>query len=335
MGFTFAYLDMSLKRRLPAGIVVSLTLSFFTGCGLKDRVRSFFQEDDRNPIVVRVGDKAYTKVELDHYFDNRLSEFRDPTDADKIKSNLLESFIEDKLLLSQADRLNVQANPQMLKSMMENMTATDEERAAPTDPSKESELRRTLTESLKMQQYLHDHLLNEISITDQECEAYYLAHIGEYVRNDLAHVREILVDNAEVAQKVVDSLAKKKNKNFAELARVYSKAPSASDGGDLGVFQRGDLPDDFEKAIFPLAPGTVSKVVRTKYGYHIFMVEEKIAAHQQKFWEVRDQIRERLQQEQERELINKELASLASRTVIRVDRDKLDFKYIGTRYPAN
>jgi len=326
---------MSLIRRLPAGLLIALVLSPLSGCGLKDRVRGFFQEDDHNAVVVRVGDKAFTKVDLDRYFDNRLSEFRDPTDTDKIKSNLLESFIEDKLLLGQAERLNVQANPQMLKSMMENMTAPDVERTGPTDPNKEAELRRTLTESLKTQQYLHDHLLNEISITDEECEAYYLAHIGEYVRNDLAHVSEILVDDAAAAQKVVDSLAKKKNKNFAELARVYSKAPSASEGGDLGVFQRGDLPEDFEKAIFPLAPGTVSKVVRTKYGYHIFMVEEKIAAHQQKFWEVREQIRERLQQEQERELINKELASLASRTVIKVDRDRLDFKYISTRFPAN
>lgn len=326
---------MLLKRRLLAGLVVPLALSFVEGCGFKDRVRGFFQDDDRNAVVVRVGDKSFTKVDLDHYFDNRLSEFRDPTDADRIKSNLLESFIEDKLLLGQADRLNVQANPQMLKSMLDSMTAHEGERTGPPDPNKEAELRRTLTESLKMQQYLHDHLLNNISIPDEQCQAYYLAHIGDYVRNDLAHVREILVDNAATAQKVIDSLTRKKNKNFAELARVYSKAPSASDGGDLGVFQRGDLPDEFEKAIFPLAPGTISKVVRTKYGYHIFLVEEKIAAHQQKFWEVKDQIRERLQQEQERDLINKELASLASRTTIRVDRDKLDFKYISTRYPAN
>lgn len=326
---------MRLKRGLLAGLALPLAFSFVEGCGLKDRVRGFFQDDGSNAVVVRVGDKSYTRTELDHYFDNRLSEFRDPTDADRIKSNLLESFIEDKLLLGQADRLNVQANPQLLKSMMDSMTAQDGERTGPHDPSKEAELRRTLTESLKMQQYLHDHLLNDISITDAQCETYYLAHIGDYVRNDLVHVREILVDNAAVAQKVLDSLAKKKNKNFSELARVYSKAPSASDGGDLGVFQRGDLPDEFEKAIFPLAPGTISKVVRTKYGYHVFMVEEKIAAHQQKFWEVKDQIRERLQEEQERELINKELASLASRTTIRVERDKLDFKYIGTRYPAN
>ncbi len=326
---------MLFKQRLFAGPVLLSALLTFTGCGFRDRIKGFFQDDGRNAAAVHVGDKTYTKAELDHYFDSRLSEFRDPAVADKIKSNLLESFIEDKLLLHQAENNNVQANPQLLKSMMENMTAGDEERTGPPDPNKEAELKRDLTESLKMQQYLHDSLLKNITIPDEQVEAYYMAHIGDYVRNDLAHVREILVEDAAQAKKILESLAKKKNKNFAEIARVYSKAPSASEGGDLGTFQRGDLPEDFEKAIFSLAPGTVSKTVRTKYGYHIFMVEEKIAAHQQRLWEVKDQIRERLQQEQEREIINKELASLAARIPVKIQRDKLDFNYIGTRFPSN
>jgi len=326
---------MSFKRRLLASLIIVSAFPFSGGCGLRDRIKGFLQDDGRNAAAVYVGSKTYSKAELDYYFDSRLSEFRDPTDADKIKSNLLDSFIEDKLLLHEAESHNVPANAQLLKNMMDNMTSADQERTGPPDPNKEAELKRDLTESLKMQQYLHDYLLKNISVTNEQVEAYYMAHIGDYVRNDLAHVREILVEDSAQAQKILESLAKKKNKNFGELARVYSKAPSASEGGDLGTFQRGDLPEDFEKAIFPLAPGTASKAVRTKYGYHIFMVEEKIAAHQQKLWEVKDQIRERLQQEQERELINKELASLATRIQVKIQRDKLDFNYIGTRFPTN
>ncbi len=326
---------MSLRFRLSAGLIVLPAFLALESCSLKDRVRSFFSDDSRDAAAVRVGTRTYSSADLNHYFDNRLSEFRDPADSDKIKSNLLESFIEDKLLLQEAEDHKVRANEQLLKSMMQNMTSGEEERTGPPDPNKQAEIKRDLTESLQTQQYLHDHLLKDISISDEEVEKYYMAHIGDFVRNDLAHVREILVEDPGQANKIVESLAKKKNKNFGELARVYSIAPSASEGGDLGTFQRGDLPEDFEKAIFPLAPGTVSKVVRTKYGYHIFMVEEKIAAHQQKLWEVKDQIRERLQQEKERELIDNELASLVARIPVRIHRDKLDFKYIGTRFPTN
>jgi len=122
------------------------------------------------------------------------------------------------------------------------------------------------------------------------------------------------------------------NKNFADLARLYSKGATASDGGYLGSFQRGDLPEEFEKAIFAVSPGTVTKLVRSKYGYHIFMVDEKIAAHQQKFYEVRDDIREILRMERERESIREELASLMTKFPVEIHREKLNFNYIGTRF---
>jgi len=310
-----------------AGLTAMTALLCCSGCGLSERLRGYLADEERSAAAVKVGDKLYSKSDLDRFFDSRLSEFRDPADADKVKSNLLESFIEDRLLLTAAEKRNVEANPQVLKTMMEKMAAGPPERGESADPKRDAELKKNLTESLKMQQYLHEYLLKDISITDGECEAYYDNHMGEYVRNDVVRLREILVDDAALAQKVVGLLAKERGRNFAEIARSYSKGPSASEGGDLGSFQRGELPEEFERVVFAITPGTVSKVVRTKYGFHVFLVEEKIPAHQQKFWEVKDQIRERLQQERERDLINKELASLASRIPVEIYRENLDFTY--------
>ena len=152
------------------------------------------------------------------------------------------------------------------------------------------------------------------------------------MRNDVVRLREILVDDAAEAQKIQVLLAAKRNKNFSELARIYSKANSAAEGGDLGTFQSGELPEEFEKVVFALSPGTASKIVRTKYGYHLFLVEEKILAHQLKLWEVRDEISEKLLGEREREIINRELESLVKQIRVEIHRDKLDFKYIGTRF---
>ncbi len=323
------------KWRYGIGVLLFPALLLSTGCGLSDRIRGFFGEDDRSGAAVKVGNKLYSKSELERFFDSRLSEFRDPADADKVKSNLLESFIEDRLLLTAAESRNVEPNPQVLKTMMEKMAAGSADRPETADPKRDAELKKNLAESLKMQQYLHDYLLKDISITDEECEAYYKDHLSDYVRNDVVHVREILVDDSALATKILGLLAKDRGRNFAELARTYSKGPSAADGGDLGTFQRGELPEEFEGVVFQLTPGTVSKVVRTKYGFHIFVVEEKIPAHQQKFWEVKDQIKERLLQERERELINKELASLADRIPVEIYRDKLDFTFKSTRFASH
>ena len=136
---------------------------------------------------------------------------------------------------------------------------------------------------------------------------------------------------ASPAERILAALKENKDKNFGDLARVYSKAPSASAGGDLGSFQRGDLPEEFEKVIFNLTPTTVSPIVQTKYGFHIFLVEEKIQAHRQRLFEVKEQIQERLRLGRERELINKEVDSLLKSIPVEIHKSNLDFQYVGTR----
>lgn len=80
----------------------------------------------------------------------------------------------------------------------------------------------------------------------------------------------ILVKHQYEAEDILRSL--NSGKSFAELAKKYSSCPSAKDGGDLGVFGRGRMDEDFEDAAFSLKVGEYSKKpVRTKFGYHLIM----------------------------------------------------------------
>ncbi|HUE95041.1 MAG TPA: peptidylprolyl isomerase [Longimicrobiaceae bacterium] len=63
--------------------------------------------------------------------------------------------------------------------------------------------------------------------------------------------------------------------DFAQLAREFSEDGSASVGGDLGWFQRGDMISTLDQAAFALEPGEVSDVVETAFGFHILRVEER------------------------------------------------------------
>lgn len=58
--------------------------------------------------------------------------------------------------------------------------------------------------------------------------------------------------------------------NFAETARKNSQdQQTARQGGSLGIFPRGAMIPEFERALLALQPGQISPVIETSYGYHI------------------------------------------------------------------
>ena len=58
--------------------------------------------------------------------------------------------------------------------------------------------------------------------------------------------------------------------NFAATASKNSQdQQSARQGGSLGIFPRGAMVPEFEKALLALQPGQISPVIETQFGYHI------------------------------------------------------------------
>jgi peptidyl-prolyl cis-trans isomerase D len=72
-------------------------------------------------------------------------------------------------------------------------------------------------------------------------------------------------------KKKIDALrAKVTPANFAALATANSQdQASARQGGSVGIFPKGSMVPEFEKAVVALKPGEISPVIATQYGYHI------------------------------------------------------------------
>lgn len=84
------------------------------------------------------------------------------------------------------------------------------------------------------------------------------------------HVRHILVQHSYEAEDLLRKL--KQGESFEELAKKYSKCPSAKSGGDLGILKSGQADEDFEEASISLSEGQSSpSPVRTKFGYHLIL----------------------------------------------------------------
>lgn len=63
--------------------------------------------------------------------------------------------------------------------------------------------------------------------------------------------------------------------SFEALAKQKSQDSSAADGGDLGYFERGQMVKPFETVAFNLAPGEVSAVVETRFGFHLIQLVDR------------------------------------------------------------
>jgi peptidyl-prolyl cis-trans isomerase SurA len=67
----------------------------------------------------------------------------------------------------------------------------------------------------------------------------------------------------------------KEGKDFKTTATAYSDAPDALDGGSLGWRKRVQLPTIFADVVAKMAPGEVSKPIRSSAGFHIMRLDEK------------------------------------------------------------
>ncbi len=145
-----------------------------------------------------------------------------------------------------------------------------------------------------------DNLMQSITVTNEQLLAYYNDHSDKVQLPEKRNVRHILILSAKDADASVDAAAKvkaeallakiNKGEDFAKLAEANSQDPgSASRGGELGFFQRGDMVPEFEAAAFSLSKvGDVSTLVKTSYGYHILQLSAIEPAQTPSFEKVRD-----------------------------------------------
>jgi peptidyl-prolyl cis-trans isomerase C len=184
-------------------------------------------------------------------------------------------------------------------------------------------------DSAAIEAAIEELLAREVKIpspTEQECRRYYDAHPQEFTSGDLIHARHILfqvtpaVRIPEIrarAERTLNELLREPER-FSAIAAEFSNCPSGQHGGNLGQIGRGDTVPEFERALFRPGPaGLLRELVKTRYGFHIVAVDQRIPGKKLPFDEVRDAIAGHLLTVVEEKALRQYVSILAGLTDIR------------------
>jgi peptidyl-prolyl cis-trans isomerase C len=157
---------------------------------------------------------------------------------------------------------------------------------------------------------VEDQIISEIfltktigsQVTEEALQKIYSETKSEMASGDQIKARHILLDSEEKAMEIIKKL--QAGGEFAKLASEYSTGPSAASGGDLGWFGEGQMVPEFSKAAFALNPGDiVTKPVKTQFGWHIILVEDRKVSAPPSFDEAKEQLASTMSQKLLKELI--------------------------------
>ncbi|WP_455384582.1 SurA N-terminal domain-containing protein [Acidihalobacter prosperus] len=163
-------------------------------------------------------------------------------------------------------------------------------------------------------------LEKDVKVSDSDLRAYFQAHKTQFEQPERATAREIVVDLGADGQAKAAARLKavaeglKKGDSFASLARRYSQAASAKQGGALGEVSRADLPNQLASALFALKPGQMTPPIKVNQKVYRLKLEALHKAVTPTFDAVKDKVRSAYVQSVAQRQFNDEAQRLANLT---------------------
>ncbi len=278
-------------------------------------------------VVAVVNDEVITLSELEEETSMMFRSMTQNNPGEPIADTLekarklsLDGMIERRLIKQKAKKYNVTVSDEDVDAAYERvrngMSLSPSEfkekleRSGLTDAAYRSKLKAQILQS----RLLSYDVRSKIVVTDDmvldyydenytsnvDKGSYYLLQIGckwnptndpEKLKSEKQAVRE--------RTKRIFDLAKK-GQDFKMLAEKFSELPSASDGGDIGIFTLDEMAPAMRDAIRDLKPGDISEIIETSSSCQFFKLlsgKESAIVVTAAFEAVKPEIREKLYEE--------------------------------------
>ncbi len=222
----------------------------------------YFHEDKNDVVVATIDGKNVYLSQIKAVAD-QIPQLAD-LPFDMIYPQLLQKYLTKEVIYKSAQESNVQKEPSVQLALKE------------------------AHDTIISKAYLEKKI--EELATPQKLKELYDSETKTMERSDEVHARHILVQTEKEANDILVQL--EAGADFQMLANTKSLDAENGNGGDLGYFQKNMMIPEFGEAVFALKKGQISKPIKTPFGWHIVLVEDRRVAPLPPFESVQEQLRQ-------------------------------------------
>ena len=312
-----------MSNKWLAGIVAGLCLSIVS-CSDK----SSNDELDGNLVIAVVNSERVLLDEFKKELKLNKIKFRvqgsgdiSPEELVWLKNRALEQMIQKVLYTQEAKKNGIEITQEELDEALlkaEMGYAEDSfEKQLEFERLSRKEWESGIENNLLINKLINNFVNSKVSVNDDEMLRYFESNEAKFHKKEQVKALHIMVETEEEIRQIQKEL-QSKQKAFSDLAREYSLGPEGDHGGDLGYFESGQMPEEFDN-VFKLEINGVSDIIRTPYGFHLFKVVDKIEDRKMTFDESKKQIEQVLLQELQDKAFQKWLVELKEKSVIEIN----------------
>jgi parvulin-like peptidyl-prolyl isomerase len=299
---------MKLKKKLARIKIMNYRIIFILSILFYSLIPNLSLAEVTNKILAVVNDEVITQQELEEVLVPIYVQYQTMYRGQELEEkfaqaqkDMFNQLIEDRLLLQQAKKENIQVNDKEVEAKIEELKQrfpNPEQFMVALEQQGISlnKLEDLYREQLMIRELVNRQVRSRVVVDPQQVTDYYQKHLEEFREPEAIKISNILIRTKDVteatakdeAEEVLKAL--KEGGDFAQLAQEHSQGPNAKEGGEMGFVSKGQLLKDIDEVIFKLNPGEISGLIKTNLGYHIFKVEEKRPSSIKPLNEVRTQI---------------------------------------------
>ncbi|MAQ70922.1 MAG: rotamase [Alphaproteobacteria bacterium] len=213
-----------------------------------------------------------------------------PETRAKFQPQIVSMLVDEQIKMQEASRLGVEVSEEEINKGLEtiagqnNIPVEDFKSMITRSGLKLSTLKDQIRAEVAWGKVVSSQIRPRVTVTDADIDAE-LQRISNTVGQDQYLVSEIFLDVADPSQEAevrnsalrLQQEAAKSANNFPALARQFSQAAGAGQGGDLGWLQAGQTQPEIDTALQSMSIGQISEPIRTSSGYHIILLRQKRA----------------------------------------------------------